>query len=352
MRKKLRVVSVRNLDRAHVRFMAAREARRLRLFLVTCAAITAAHGLGLSPPVRRDDDDDDNDWRVPVLDVCRTIVRDVQPFVFVVYLLRGTGRDDDGLLRLVHDTVGTSVVLQSADNGGGEPKLDGQAALMVADGPDALLNAIDRGPNAVWDPMSHYVWLMPAAAVGRAKAKTLFRAAWRRRNVVNAVIVQANRSAAAYTYNPFRDALARHHPVDADALRAVARHKMTDLNGHAVRVCMFPTRLNAVVQPDGTYKGTDGMVVSTLAKHMNFTPVYSLPSDGKKYGWAEPISKTNFTYTGLLGDLVHNRVDMAFNGAFLNVMISRPSLHDAIPERGRGKYFNRVIFLWSCLHYL
>lgn len=78
---------------------------------------------------------------------------------------------------------------------------------------------------------------------------------------------------------------------------------------------MFPTRLKAIKQPDGSYLGTDGIIVSTLAKHMNFTPVYSEPSDGNKYGWAE----SNNTFTGLLGDLVHNRVDMAFNGVFLKV---------------------------------
>lgn len=207
---------------------------------------------------------------------------------------------------------------------------------MVADGPDALHRLIDgKGPGGVWDQMSHYVWLLSAGSVNRLQAERLLRAAWKRWSVIHVVIVTSRR---AFTYDPFRDAL-RRQAVDADALRAAARGKMNDLNGHAVRIGMFPTRLKAVKQPDGTYKGTDGIVASTLAKHMNFTPVYSEPSDGLKYGWAEPNSdgqapaeshpdplspesgaaESNYTYTGLLGDLAYNKVDVAFNGAFLKV---------------------------------
>lgn len=284
--------------------------RRLAVGFVASAVVAAIAVHGRLLP-RHPNDGHGADWRPAVLDVCRTTVRDVQPFVAVVYLLTA---DDDGLLRLVHETVGATVLLWT--DGDEPPRMDSQVALVIADGPDAVLAAVDGGRAEMWDPMSHYVWLVPAA--GSAAAKTLFRAAWRRRRVIQAVLVART---VAYTYDPFRDALDRRRPVDADALRTVARRKMADLNGHTVRVCMFPTRLKAVQQPDGTYKGTDGIVVATLAKHMNFKPEYRLPSDGKKYGWAESISESNYTYTGLLGDLVHNKVDMAFNGAFLNVIV-------------------------------
>lgn len=205
---------------------------------------------------------------------------------------------------------------------------------MMADGPNTLSQLIDGiGPAGVWDQMSHYIWLMPAGAVNRLQAEWMFQAVWKRWSVINVVIIT---SSYVYMYDPFKDVL-RQQTVNAEALRTVARRKMNDLNGHKVRICMFPTRLRAVKQPDGTYKGMDGIVVSTLAQHMNFTPVYSEPSDGRKYGWAEPnsdaisesqtdqlnlesIPESNYTYTGLLGDLVYNRVDMAFNGVFLNVM--------------------------------
>lgn len=269
-----------------------------------------------------------------VLDACRTTVRDVQPFVLVVFAL-ASRMPDDFLVRL-HDTVGTAVLLTDGRRQP-PPLMDSQTALMMADDPGTLTTLVNRGPDTMWDPLSHYVWLVPTAAANISNAKTLFRAAWRRRWVVNAVLF----TGVAYTYNPFRGSI-RQHRIDADELRAVARLKMNDLNGYPVRICMFPTRIMAVKQPDGTYKGTDGMIVSTLAKRMNFTPVYKLPSDGKKYGWYKygnaSTNKSGYTYTGLLGDLVHNKVDMAFNGAFLQVpggVFPNPNRARAlVPESG------------------
>lgn len=246
-----------------------------------------------------------------ILNVCRSTVMDVHPLVLVVFAFADA---PDGFLKRLHDTVGSAILLSNrTDNLG----MDSQVALIMADEPDTLTGMIDDG-QVVWDPMSHYMWLMPA--MSHVKAIALFRAAWQQRKVINVVIMV---SSVAYTYNPFRDAL-REQPIDVDELRKVARLKMVDLNGHPVRICMFPTRLNAVKQPDGSYKGMDGVVVSTLAKHMNFTPIYNVPTDGRKYGWAESNfqTDTNFTYRGLLGDLVYNHADMAFNGAFLNVIYS------------------------------
>lgn len=252
-----------------------------------------------------------------VLNVCRTTVRDVDPFLLIVFIFA----DDvpDAFLRHTHETVDTAILLidvkpSAAETVDFDRLMDIRVALMVIDRPDTVAALIDDVPSA-WDPMSHYVWLMPQ--IDRSTARTLFQTVWRQRSIVNVVIVTPY---TAYTYNPFRDVLKEHQTVDGDELRTVARQKMTNLNGHPVRICMFPTRLNAVKQPDGSYKGTDGIVISTLAKQMNFTPIYTEPSDGMKYGWAELNSDSNFTYTGLLGDLVHNKVDMAFNGVFLNVI--------------------------------
>lgn len=253
-----------------------------------------------------------------VLDLCRATVRDVQPFVLVVYALSD---EPDESLRLIHDTVGATVLLTNGSATDVRP--DQQVVLMIANRSADVERLIANQPSA-WDPWSHYVWLMPD--VNRSAANELFRDAWRNRSVVHAVAI-ASDTAVAYTYDPFKDVLRKRPAADTDGLRTVARLKMTDLNGRPVRVCMFPTRLKAVKQPDGTYTGTDGNMVTTLARRMNFTPVYSEPTDGHKYGWAEAephssdrSSESNYMHTGLLADLVHNKVDMAFNGAFLNVM--------------------------------
>lgn len=280
-----------------------------------------------------------------VIKVCRMTAVDLaqQPFAMSVVAL---GATPAGFLRTVHDQTGMAVLMHAPAVYRG-PDLtraySGSRAVLVivddendTDPVNAVLGLFVNGTAAVaLDQLSHYViWLTRPGAVNLPEVEVLFRAAWRRRSAGNVVVIG---SAATYTYNPFRDAVTE-WPVDTAGLRAVARQRMTDLNGHPVRICMFPTRLKAVKQPDGSYKGMDGIVAATLAKHMNFTPIYSEPSDGGKYGWAEVNSESvssesnsavtsdngtdsNYTYTGLLGDLVHNRVDMAFNGVFLDVII-------------------------------
>lgn len=278
-----------------------------------------------------------------VIAVCRMTAIDLaqQPFAMSVVAL---GPTPDGFLSAVHDLVGTAVLMHgpAANRGPDEARAaadsDGRAVLVIVEGRpvDAVLGLIDDGAvAAAWDQKSHYVvWLIRPGAVERSAVKTLFRAAWRRKSVANVVIIAYE---VAFTYNPYRNVVTE-RPVNATGLRAVGRSRMTDLNGHPVRICMFPKRLKAVKLPDGSYGGMDGIVAATVAKHMNFTPIYSEPSDGGKYGWAEANSESvgteshaatandtgtdsNFTYTGLLGDLVYNKVDMAFNGVFLDVII-------------------------------
>jgi len=284
-----------------------------------------------------------------VIEVCRMTAVDLaqQPFELSVVAL---GAMPAGFLQSVHDLIGMAVLMHAPAVDGGpdvmRPDRGCRAMLVISDdeddaGPvDAVLGLIVNGTvRVVLDQLSHYViWLTRLRVVDLQQIKELFRIAWRRRSAGNVVVIA---SAASYTYNPFRDAVTE-WPMNTAGLRAVARQRMTDLNGHPVRICMFPTRLKAVKQPDGSYKGMDGIVAATLAKHMNFTPVYSEPSDGLKYGWAEANSESvssvsntatttdnstdsNYTYTGLLGDLVHNKVDMAFNGVFLDVIIIKLS---------------------------
>jgi len=294
-------------------------------FVATAAVIVGFTAARLSPVV-----DDRPEWtgwnESAAVELCRVTARDVQPFVMIVFVLSDA---PDALLRHVHGVVGMALLLTNGTDADVRP--DNQVVLMIADRPEDVERLVDDSPSA-WDQLSHYVCLMPDT--DQSAAGSLFRAAWRQRSVINVVVMAAS---SAYTYDPFKDVLRKRDAADVDGLRTVARHKMTDLNGYPVRICMFPTRLKAVKQPDGTYKGTDGNVVSTLAKQMNFTPVYSEPSDGRKYGWAatnseqhsdDPGSESNYTYTGLLGDLVHNKVDMAFNGAFLNVNTFIPTVVD------------------------
>ncbi|XP_026811272.1 uncharacterized protein LOC113552623 [Rhopalosiphum maidis] len=303
----------------------------IRWLCGTVALLTATAVVGRLPPV-------DDSWPVAyrrdgptVIDVCRMTAVDLaqQPFALSVVAL---GPTPAGFLRSVHGMVGTAVLMHApaADRGPDEARgadSGGRTVLVIVDGRpvDEVLGLIDGGAvAAAWDQKSHYVvWLIRQGVIVRSAIKTLFQTAWQKKWVANVVVIAY---AAAYTYNPFRDSVTE-RPADAAVLRAVARLRMTDLNGHRVRICMFPTRLKAVKLPDGSYGGMDGIVAATLAKHMNFTPVYSEPSDGGKYGWAE----ANSEYTGLLGDLVYNKVDMAFNGVFLNAYESNNTIQYTTP---------------------
>lgn len=322
--------------------MMLRTTERLESFFTAMAAVIIGFTAARLLPVA----DDRPEWtgwnESAVMELCRVTVRDEQPFVIIVFTLSAAA--PDVLLQHVHSAVGAAVLLTNGTAADVRP--DDQVVLMIADGPEDVERLIDDSP-ATWDQLSHYVFLMPDT--DQSAAGALFRAAWRQRSVINVVVMAAS---LAYTYDPFKDVLQKRDAADVDGLRTVARHKMTDLNGYPVRICMFPTRIKAVKQPDGTYKGTDGNVVSTLAKQMNFTPVYSEPSDGKKYGWAETNSEphsddqgseSNYTYTGLLGDLVHNKVDMAFNGVFLNVIAFIPTAVDT--------YLKYILLIFLLFHF-
>lgn len=314
--------------------------------LTTSAAVgRLLPATGLSPVAYHQD-------ALKVIAVCRMTAVDLaqQPFALSVVAL---GAMPVGFLKSVHKLIGMAVLMHAppTNRGPDVTRVDKgvRAVLVIADHDEltdpvrAVLGLIVNGTVRVaLNQLSHYViWLTRSGVVHQPAIETLFRVAWQRQTAGNVVIIE---SAVAYTYNPFRDAVTE-WSMDTAGLRAVARQRMTDLNGYPVRICMFPTRLKAVKQPDGSYKGMDGIVAATLAKHMNFTPIYSEPSDGGKYGWAEANSETNgseshhttvttnnstdsnYTYTGLLGDLVHNKVDMAFNGVFLDVIIIAYIMH-------------------------
>ncbi|XP_050538126.1 ionotropic receptor 21a-like isoform X2 [Daktulosphaira vitifoliae] len=162
--------------------------------------------------------------------------------------------------------------------------------------------------NGLWDSAVYYVWLIPTA--NDSVATELFQLAWTRHSMINVVLLTFS---AVYTYNPFSQTLTQYCSVDKHALKKDFKTKIKNLHRYPVRISMFPTKLKAIAQSDGTYRGYDGFSLSILSKRMNFTPVISKPRDGKFYGWMEP----NGTYTGALADIVNGVADIAFNGVLL-----------------------------------
>jgi hypothetical protein len=93
---------------------------------------------------------------------------------------------------------------------------------------------------------------------------------------------------------------------------------LRDLHGYTLRVSMFdqpPKSIMKIREDNKTYsvEGEDGVLLSVLAKHMNFTPMVTIPKDNLDMGFR----RSDGTVTGSTGDMVYNRADISFNSRFL-----------------------------------
>lgn len=149
----------------------------------------------------------------------------------------------------------------------------------------------------IWAADVFYIILINEFVINYDK---IFKDLWQNHRIKNALLISFKEPGKVISYNPFFDRL---NVVDwnvsslnetLNKIRKITRKKMSNLNGHPIRVTMFPTRLKAVPQADGTYIGSDGIILQMLAKRMNFTPIITVPPDGHKYGWKEK----NGTFTG------------------------------------------------------
>ncbi len=116
---------------------------------------------------------------------------------------------------------------------------------------------------------------------------------WENHRINRVLLITFKNVGKIRSYNPFFKTLTEDEIQESNFnatirdIRKIMRQKMTNLNGHPIRVTMFPTRLKAVPQADGTFAGSDGIILQIIAKKMNFTPIIEPPPDGHKYGWKE-----------------------------------------------------------------
>jgi hypothetical protein len=94
--------------------------------------------------------------------------------------------------------------------------------------------------------------------------------------------------------------------------------KLRDLNGYPLRVSMFDHQPKSILNVTGDGKvysigGEDGILLSVLAKHMNFSPIVRMPRDMVDMSFRRPDG----IVTGSTGDIVYNRADISFNSRFL-----------------------------------
>lgn len=130
-------------------------------------------------------------------------------------------------------------------------------------------------------------------------------------------------------YNPFIEAYDGWRGVLQEwrftEVREILRNRTQNLHLSPVKVAMFPRYPTAIpylsngsrqyIENDGPidhYGGIDGLILYHLSQYMNFSPVYEKPLDGKEYGYVTD----RFSGTGVLGDLLTGRAEMAFNSLF------------------------------------
>lgn len=174
-----------------------------------------------------------------------------------------------------------------------------RAALLIFGNCDRLFDAISL-PLPIWIPETSYVILVREFP---PSSDSVFRDLWIHNHVTNVLMIAWREPGKVQSYNPFFDELTENQIETSSTgntsnttnnIRKIMRNKMSNMNGHPIRVTMFPTRLKAIPLPNGTFTGYDGIILQTLAKHMNFTPIITIPPDGHKYGWKEK----NGSFTG------------------------------------------------------
>nr|XP_018915627.1 PREDICTED: uncharacterized protein LOC109043050 [Bemisia tabaci] len=174
-------------------------------------------------------------------------------------------------------------------------------------------NLIDmNATDSLWTSTCYYIIV---TASNPPNILELFRALWNVYFVNNVIFYPTDGSEAVSIYNPFKNAsdVTNIHLRNIRAIKKSVVKKMNDLNGYPLRVSMFPTRTRALPLGNGSYLGADGFLLTTLASRMNFRPVILPPQDGLRYGF----KASNGSFTGVLGDLIYDRADIAFNSIFI-----------------------------------
>lgn len=96
------------------------------------------------------------------------------------------------------------------------------------------------------------------------------------------------------------------------------KKRVENLQGFKLNIDIFEYEMKSVAVRDENgsishYTYPDGELLNSIAKYMNFTPVYVVNTDGEDYGYQD----SNGNFTGSLGALEYEKADLVANPRFI-----------------------------------
>lgn len=226
-----------------------------------------------------------------------------------------------------------------------------QAFIFIVESEDALLQFLRFIQNSnifphLRNPRGHFLIIfLERPGNGQEELKTrddenkytlLFQKLWKELGILNIIMMLFRNSdnplstsghiALLAMFNPFinsiqsRGKLVVHNENHVTNLVRSYTDMLNNLRGYPIRISLFsrtPTSFplhsnDKVIE----YIGVDGFFMRNLAKYMNFTAIAAGPRDGNEYGFMLP---NNGTFTGSIGDILCDRVDISLNSRFVKL---------------------------------
>lgn len=200
--------------------------------------------------------------------------------------------------------------------------------------PTAILDYLSCDNNPLkLNTMAIFLFIVSSEEIEHNVQKIL-QIAWKKKKILHGVVILLTRNTLSLsntsdsvktyigfvTYNPFTEVQEIHiEPSTKSRLHInLNSSKLLNLHGYPVTISYINHYPSAEVSYDinGSvlYKGTVGKPFHTFSQYMNFTPELKIKHNKLNYGTLLP----NETWTGVIGDVAHNRVDMSLNGMFMS----------------------------------
>lgn len=200
---------------------------------------------------------------------------------------------------------------------------------------DLLLSVVEGDWGSIFEnPRTTYLIVLAHCVCKRDVFRNMLQSLWLNVNAIHAYIFvtcSLNRS-TIFTYNPFKIHNGTRGYFEERAINEFMvkpPNKLSNFEGYPIKTRFFvrsPTAMRLEKSPlaireNPVYKtfegflnfgGYDGYILASTAQYLNLTFNIVSIDENARYGTLEP----NGTYSGILGDIVYKRLDIAGNGMF------------------------------------